>query len=365
MLAATTTQGRPPTAAALLTTLARFAVPAMRLRAVGHGAGSRDDPRRPNLVRCGGGEADGFTGEVAALVAAAPRHLITSAVEHHAVLHTCAYLERRHGFAVTYLPVDGHGRVDPQAVLAALRPDTALVSVMLANNEVGTVEPVGEIARLLRGRGILLHTDAVQAAGTLEIDVEALGVDLLVISAHKFGGPKGAGALYVRRGTPLDPLVHGGGQELGLRAGTESVANAAGLAAALRLAVAERAAVAPRLRSLRDRLVAGIVAAVPDALPTGHPCERLPGHAHVCFRDLEGESVLIELDARGICASAGSACSAGSTEPSHVLTAMGIPAEYRRGAVRLSLGRETTVEDVDTVVAQLAAIIPELRALAA
>lgn len=319
------------------------------------------------LVFTGGGsEADNLAIKGAALAAQGRgKHIITSAVEHHAVLHTCAYLEKRHGFCVTYLPVDAVGRVDPGEVRAALTPETTLVSVMLANNEVGTLQPVAEIAALTRPRGVLLHTDAVQAVGAIPVDVEALGVDLLTISAHKFGGPKGVGALYVRRGVAVDPLVHGGSQEHDLRAGTENVAQAVGLAAALELAVREQPASAPRLRALRDVLLAGLRAAVPDLLLTGCPSERLPGHLSLCLPDMEGEPVLIELDARGICASAGSACSAGSTEPSHVLVALGVSRRYLRGALRVTLGADNDDGDVAAAITAIGAIVAELRALAA
>jgi cysteine desulfurase len=312
----------------------------------------------------GGSESDNLAIKGVALAAGQGRHIITTAIEHHAVLHTCQYLEERHGYRVTYTPVDRHGLVDPQAVASALTADTALISVMLANNEIGTIEPVAEIGTLLQGRGVVFHSDAVQAAGVLPLNVDDLMVDLLTISAHKFGGPKGVGALFVRRGTPLDPLVHGGSQEQGLRAGTESVALAVGLATALRLAVTERDENTTHLESLRDRLIAGVLTAIPGAILTGHPVRRLPGHASFCFRDVEGESVLIELDARGICASAGSACSAGSTEPSHVLQALQVPPAYIRGALRLTLGTTSTRQEVDVVVEQLGSILPELQALA-
>lgn len=313
----------------------------------------------------GGSESDNLAIKGVAQAVGPGRHIITTAIEHHAVLHTCQYLEARYGYRVTYVPVDGQGMVDPEAVAAALSPETILASIMLANNEVGTIEPVAAIGELLRGRGVLFHSDAVQAAGTLPIYVDDLKVDLLTISAHKFGGPKGVGALYVRRGTSVDSLVHGGGQELGLRAGTESVAQAVGLATALRLAVCEQAERTTYLHSLRDHLIVGVLAAVPGAILTGHPTQRLPGHASFCFRAIEGESVLIELDARGICASAGSACSAGSTEPSHVLQALNVLPDYIRGALRLTLGSGNTKQDIDVVVSQLTTIVAQLHSLAA
>lgn len=322
--------------------------------------------RPAEIVFTGGGsESINLAIKGVASAAGPDRHIVTTAIEHHAVLHTCGYLEARWGYRVTYLPVDGTGLVAPDAVLAALTPQTVLASVMLANNEVGTLEPVAEIGALLRSRGVLLHTDAVQAAGVLPLGVDALTVDLLTLSAHKFGGPKGVGALYVRRGTPLDPIIHGGGQELGVRAGTESVAQAVGLATALRLAVTERETRIAELQCLRDRLIAGVLAMVPGAILTGHPKLRLPGHASFCFPHVEGETVLIELDARGICASAGSACSAGSTEPSHVLKALRIPSDYIRGALRLTLGATNTEQDIDVAVTQLADIAQDLRTLSA
>ena len=319
------------------------------------------------IVFTSGGTESDNQALVGAVLAAPPgrRHVITTAIEHHAILHTCRYLEERHGVDVTYLPVDRTGLVDPDAVLAALRPETVLVSVMLANNEVGTIEPVAEIARLARSRGVLLHTDAVQAVGAIPVDVEALGVDLLSLSAHKFGGPRGVGALYVRRGTALDALVHGGSQEAGLRAGTENVAGAAGLAAALHRAARELSDSMAHCRALRDQLIERVLAQVPGTILNGHPERRLPNNASFCFADVEGEPILIELDAAGICASAGSACSAGSTEPSHVLVALGVPSSYLRGALRLTVGQENTTEQIALVADELARIVPDLRALAA
>jgi cysteine desulfurase len=313
----------------------------------------------------GGSEADNLALKGVALAnRARGDHLITTAIEHHAVLHACQDLERSHGFRVTYLPVDRHGLVDLDALAAALDERTVLVSVMLANNEVGTIQPLAEIAALVRPRGILLHTDAVQAAGLLDLNVDALGVDLLSLAAHKFYGPKGAGALYVRRGVRLHPLIHGGGQERDRRAGTENTAGIVGLAEALRLAVAERDEVGPRLMALRDRLLAGLLAA-PGVVLTGHPVRRLPGLASICVAGVEAEPLLIELEMAGIACSSGSACAAGSSEPSHVLTAMGFPPELARGALRFSLGRHTTAEEIDYVAATVPAVIAALRGTAA
>ncbi len=271
-----------------------------------------------------GSESDmlGIVG-VARATAARGRHVVTVATEHHAVLHAVDLLERD-GWRVTRLPVDRRGLVDPGAFAESLTPDTTLASVMLANNEIGVVQPLAELARIARERGVLLHTDAIQAPGWLPLDVDALGVDLISLSAHKFYGPKGVGALYVRRGTPLEPLIVGGGQEHGLRAGTENVAGVAGFAVALALADAERAETAPRVAALRDRLEAGILAAVPDAVMNAAGAPRLPGILSVAFAGVPSDALLIRLDLEGIAASAGSACAAGSLEPSHVITALGL-----------------------------------------
>lgn len=290
-------------------------------------------------------------------------HLITTAIEHEAVLATAHDLERE-GYAVTVVGVDGDGRVDPAVVAAAVRPDTFLASVMLANNEVGTVEPVAEIAARLRPLGIAVHTDAVQAAAWLDIDVDALGVDLMSLSAHKFYGPKGVGVLYVRDGTPIAPLQTGGGQERHRRAGTENVAGAVGLATALRRAADDRAAVAPRLTALRDRLIDGLTAD-PAIHLTGHRTRRMPNHVSICVDDVRADVLLLGLDLHGICASSGSACSSGKVEPSHVLSAMGVPAARAAGALRLSLGRQTSDADVDHVLAVLPRLVADLRAVGA
>jgi cysteine desulfurase len=291
-------------------------------------------------------------------------HIVVSAVEHHAVLHAADELAAQ-GFPVTRLPVDEHGRVAPAAAAAALRPDTCLVSVMLANNEVGTINPIAEIAAVTRPRGVLLHTDAVQAAGALALEVGALGCDLLSLSGHKFYGPKGVGALYVRNGTPLLPQQQGGTQEGRRRAGTENVAGIVGLAAALRLAEAERPAASARLTALRDALEGGLRERIPDLIVNGHPTERLPGTLHLSIPGLDGEMLLLALDAEGIAASTGSACTSGSTEASHVLTAMGLPADLARASLRLTLGRGTTEAEVERTLAVLPAAVARLRALAA
>ncbi len=290
-------------------------------------------------------------------------HVVTTRIEHHAVLHPCDALERE-GFRVTRLPVDGHGRVDPQSVVAACEPGTILVSVMLANNEIGTLQPVADIAALLKDSGILLHTDAVQAVGSIPVDVRSLGVDALSLSAHKFYGPKGVGALYLRAGTRIQPLLHGGGQERGLRSGTENVPGLVGLARALELACQQPGDREVHLRGLRDRLIQGILGELPGAHLTGHPELRLPGTASFVFEGAEGESILLQLDRKGICASTGSACSTSTLEPSHVLRALNIPLKLAHGSLRLTLGRENTVEEVDQVIAAVVAAVRKLRALA-
>lgn len=285
-------------------------------------------------------------------------HIVTTQIEHPAVLRTCEYLERVHGFRVTYLPVDRHGLVDLAALERALDERTILVSVMLANNEIGTIQPIGEIARLTRARGIALHTDAVQALPTLDVDVNALGVDLLTLSAHKCYGPKGVGVLYVRRGTPLLAQIYGGHQERDRRAGTENVAGIVGLATALQLVRSQDASV---LKTLRDRLIGGVLERVPGAMLTGHPTSRLAGHASFCFSGVAGEAVLVALTDRGVACSSGSACAAGQSDPSHVLTAIGLPGELAQTAVRLTLGLTNTPEQIERVLELLPEIVAALR----
>jgi len=290
-------------------------------------------------------------------------HLVTSAIEHHAVLHTCQYLER-FGFKTTYLPVDAYGRVDPDDVGRAITGQTVLVSIMYANNEVGTIEPVAEIGRICRARKIPFHVDAVQAGGALPLLVADLNADLLSLSAHKFYGPKGVGILYTRQGVRLLPQLQGGSQERGRRAGTENVAGIVGAAAALCLAQEEQPRVTPRITALRDRLIASILT-IPRSRLTGHPAERLPNNASFCFEGVEGESILLNLDLLGIAASTGSACTSGSVDPSHVLVAMGLPPEWSHGSLRLTLGKENTGADVDVVLSALPGIIEKLRNLGA
>ena len=288
-------------------------------------------------------------------------HLITSSIEHHAVLHTCQYLER-FGFKTTYVPVDNYGRVDPDEVGRAITDQTILVSIMYANNEVGTIEPVAEIGRICRARKIPFHIDAVQAGGALPIDVTALNADLLSLSAHKFYGPKGVGMLYARQGMRVLPQLQGGSQERGKRAGTENVAGIVGAATALRLAYEELPRVTPRITQLRDRLISGVLT-IPGSHLTGHPTERLPNNASFAFEGVEGESILLSLDLLGVAASTGSACTSGSVDPSHVLLAMHLPAELVHGSLRLTLGKTNTDEDVDVILSALPGIIEKLRRL--
>lgn len=309
----------------------------------------------------GGSEADNWAVKGAALAnRERGDHIVTSAIEHHAVLHTCGWLEKQ-GFSVTYLPVDEFGRVDPGDVEEAITDATILVSVMTANNEIGTIQPVAEIGRVAHDHGVLFHTDAVQAVGAVPIDVERMGIDLLSLSGHKFYGPKGTGALYIRRGTRIENLIHGGGQERGRRAGTENVPGIVGLGRGIELATADIEVHNRRIAAMRDRLVRGILGSIPDTRLNGHPTERLPNNANFSFRYVEGESILLLLDARGICASTGSACSSGSSEPSHVLLATGLTHEEAHGSLRLTLGDANTEEDVDYVLEVLPDVIGRLR----
>jgi cysteine desulfurase len=289
------------------------------------------------------------------------QHLIVSAVEHKGILDTACHLRDYFGFELTVLPVDATGRVDPVDLRAAIRPDTAIVSIMAANNEVGTLQPLAELSAVCRERGVPLHSDAVQASGTLPLRVDELGVDLLSLGAHKFYGPKGVGLLYVRRGVPLLPQITGGSQEGKRRASTENVAYIVGMAAALMLSQAERQAEAARLMALRDRLITGVLAAIPDTTLTGHPTERLANHASFIVRGVEAEGMLIGLDMAGICASSGSACTSGAQEPSHVLTAMGVPRVDAAGHLRLSLGHSNTDAHIDRLLEVLPPLVGRLR----
>lgn len=287
-------------------------------------------------------------------------HLITTATEHHAVLHTAKWL-RELGAELTVLPVDCEGRVDPEAVRQAIRPETFLVSIMAANNEIGTVAPVAEIGAICREAGVLFHTDAVQWAGTLALNVQELNVDFLALTAHKFYGPKGVGVLYARRGAKFKSIVHGGGQERGRRAGTENLAGAVGLATALKLSVDELPEVGPRLTALRDRLIESIQARIPNALLNGPRHDRLPNNVNFSFPGAESDLLVLNLDLEGVACSSGSACTAGAIEPSHVIKALGFPHDRLMSALRLSLGRGTTEADIDGAVDALDRIIKRIR----
>ncbi|WP_255768318.1 cysteine desulfurase family protein [Pseudarthrobacter sulfonivorans] len=324
---------------------------------------------RPGAVTftSGGTEADNLAVKGIALArqAANPalNRVVISAVEHPAVEESARYLERFHGFTVDVVPVDSTGLVTPLALAAALRPETALVSIMYANNEVGTIQPVTELAELARTQGIPFHTDAVQAAGWLPLDVKALGVDALSISGHKLGAPKGCGVLFIRGRTRIEPLLHGGGQERGRRSGTENVAGAVGLATALTLAQAAQLQTAHHVTALRDGFIRDVLDAVPGAVLTGHPTERLPSVASFCFPGTSGESVLLELERQGVVCSSGSACAAGSDAPSPVLTALGIDAEVAQTAVRFSFESTVSGTDVAAAAEAVGAAVGSVRTL--
>jgi len=294
----------------------------------------------------GGTEADNLAIKGLALGGSRGRHIVTSTIEHEAVLASCDYLSRQHGFEITYLPVDRFGMVSAEQARLAIRPDTAICSIMLANNEVGTIEPIAAISELTRSLQVPMHTDAVQGAGLLSLDVRALGVDALSISGHKVGAPKGVGALYLRGRLQLEPVLHGGGQERGRRSGTENVASAVGLATALQLAETSRLERVQRTTLLRDELIQGVLTTVPDAMLTGHPTHRLAGNASFCFPGTSGEAVLLQLEQREILCSSGSACAAGSDRPSHVLVGMGIAPEVAQTAVRFTLGDTVSREQI-------------------
>jgi cysteine desulfurase len=300
-------------------------------------------------------------GVAMALRAQGKNHLISSTIEHHAVLHALDYLVEYEGFTVTLLPVDRNGRVNPADLSAAIHPETALVSVMYANNETGVIQPITELATICRERGVLFHTDAVQVPGQLSLDVNALGVDLLSLTAHKFYGPQGVGLLYLRRGTPLVSQINGGAQERRRRAGTENIAGIVGLAKALTIAESERTTHASRLRALSERLIDGVLTRIPQSWLNGDRESRLPSIVNLGFACIETESLLLLLDQRGICASSGSACTSGSLEPSHVLLAMGLSPEEANGSIRFSLGKQTTDEQIDIVLDLLPDLVAQLR----
>ncbi len=287
-------------------------------------------------------------------------HIITTKIEHHAILHTAEYLEK-HGAKVTYLPVDEFGKISLEELENSICPETVLISVMFANNEIGTIEPVAEIGRIARKHGVLFHTDAVQAVGHVPINVEEMNIDLLSMSGHKLGAPKGVGAIYIRKGVNIEPLIFGGAQEKRKRAGTENIAGIVGLGRAAELAVAEMEETTKKLIRLRDKLIRGILENIPYSRLNGHPSDRLPGNCNISFSYIEGESLLLLLDSLGIAASSGSACTSGSLDPSHVLMAIGLPHETAHGSLRMTLDRENTEEEVDFILEKLPTIVQKLR----
>ncbi len=311
----------------------------------------------------GGSESDNWAVKGAAELGErkGKKHIITTAVEHHAILHTCEYLEK-HGFEVTYLPVDEYGRVTAQQVADAIREDTCLVTIMFANNEIGTIMPIAEIGAVCKEKKVTFHTDAVQAVGHVDIDVKAMNIDMLSLSGHKIHAPKGVGALYIRTGIVLPNLIAGGAQERGKRAGTENVPGIAGLAEAVKTACADISEKTARVSAMRDRLIEGILK-IPQTRLNGHPADRLSGNVNISIRGIEGESLLLMLDLNGICASSGSACTSGSLDPSHVLLAIGLPHEIAHGSLRLSIGEDTTDEDIDYILEVVPKVVDRLRAM--
>ena len=309
----------------------------------------------------GGSESDNWAIKaVAESFSDKGKHIITTKIEHHAILHTAEFLETK-GVDVTYLNVDEFGKISLEELENAIRPETVLISVMFANNEIGTIQPIAEIAEIAKKHGVLFHTDAVQAVGHVPIDVEKLHVDLLSMSGHKLGAPKGIGAIYIRKGTRISPLIFGGAQEKKLRAGTENIAGIVGLGKAAELAVAEMEETTKKLTALRDKLIHGILESIPDSRLNGHPTDRLPGNCNISFSYIEGESLLLLLDALGIAASSGSACTSGSLDPSHVLMAIGLPHEIAHGSLRLTIDRENTEEQVDFILEKLPGLVQRLR----
>lgn len=311
----------------------------------------------------GGSESDNW-----ALIATAEaykakgNHIITSKIEHHAVLHTCEYLEK-HGCEVTYLDVDENGVVDLEQLKASIKDTTILISIMFANNEIGTIQPIKEIGAIAREHGVLFHTDAVQAFGHLDIKVDDYNIDMLSASGHKLNGPKGIGMLYIRKGVKIRSFIHGGAQERRRRAGTENIPGIVGLAKALEIMDAERERENARLTSLRDHLIERVMKEIPHTRLNGHPTDRLPNNANFSFQFVEGESLLLSLDMKGICGSSGSACTSGSLDPSHVLLAIGLPHEIAHGSLRLTLGLDTTMEDIDFTVDAVKQIVERLRSM--
>ena len=290
------------------------------------------------------------------------KHIITSAIEHHAVLHTCEQLAKE-GFDVTYLPVDEYGLVSVQSLEAAMREDTILVTIMAANNEIGTIEPIAELAKVCKDKGVLFHTDAVQAIGHVKIDVQAMNIDMLSMSGHKFHAPKGIGVLYIRKGVRLQQFMNGGAQEHNKRAGTENLASIVGIGKAIELATADIDGKNAKLKAMRDHMIERILKEIPYTRLNGHPTERLPGNVNVCFRFIEGEALLMHLNFKGIAGSSGSACTSGSLDPSHVLLAIGLPHEIAHGSLRLSLSEENTMEECDYAVDSLVEVVAKIRAM--
>lgn len=309
----------------------------------------------------GGTESDNIAIRgVADALSSKGKHIITSKIEHHAVLHTCQYLEKK-GYDVTYLNVDRYGMVDPEDVRRAIRPDTILITIMLANNEVGTIQPIEAIGKIAKEAGVYLHTDAVQAVANIPVDVNALNVDLLTLTAHKFYGPKGIGALYVRKGTKFQPITHGGAQERKMRPGTENVPGIVGMGVAIEIAHEKMNVIFEHETNLRDRLIDGILAEIPEVKLNGHPTKRLPGNVNMSFLYIEGESLILSLDMMGIAVSSGSACTSGSLDPSHVLMSMGMDHQQAHGSLRMTLGRSTSAEDVQYVLDVLPGVVARLR----
>ncbi len=368
-----TTAVKPEVLAAMMPYLAEHYGNASSIHAVGRDAHKAVDKARAQVAAAigalpeeiyftaGGTESDNWAIKGAAFALSQKgKHIITSAVEHHAVLHSCQWLEKQ-GFEVTYLPVDEEGMIRLPELAAAIRPDTILITIMMANTEIGTIQPIAEIGALAREKKILFHTDAVQAVGAVPIDVKVLNVDLLSISGHKFYGVKGVGALYIRKGVRIENLIHGGAQERGRRAGTENLPAIVGMGAAIELATRDVAAHAARLTKLRDKLIDGILGSIPYTRLNGHRTQRLPGNVNVSVLYIEGEALLLRLDLAGIEASSGSACTSGSLDPSHVLLAIGLPHEVAHGSLRLSLGDYNTEEEVDAVLRELPGIVQTLR----
>ena len=311
----------------------------------------------------GGSEADNWALKATAeAYASKGKHIITSKIEHHAILHTCEWLAK-YGIEVTYLDVDENGLVSPEALKAAIRPDTILVSIMTANNEIGTIEPIAELGRIAHEAGALFHTDAVQAFGHIPINVDEMNIDMLSASGHKFNGPKGIGFMYIRKGVKIRSFIHGGSQERSRRAGTHNVPGIVGMAKAASLAVEQMNERMAYETKLRDHLIERVLNEIPYVRLNGHRTNRLPNNANFCFRFIEGESMLILLDQNGICGSSGSACTSGSLDPSHVLLAIGLPHEIAHGSLRLTLSEKTTMEDIDFTVDKLKEIIERLRSM--